>query len=216
MDDLVPVDLVPRPVLHGVQDDEPQREVFFIGRRPITCPLDLTTAPEHLRAYAEEKRGQVEFRQLVLNVSLRPKPGEPIRRVVLTVRTVPADVTEELLLRDLDPVKLSKAVQRQSTMTLKGGLGGVGPEGARGAQYEKDDPYLVGDGIDTPEAQWEFRQTKSQDLEGSQRLKVTVELPVGGTGSYRLSAGVTIRRKRLGVIGYNARFPRGWEDVPCR
>ncbi|WRZ87891.1 hypothetical protein OHB54_01685 [Streptomyces sp. NBC_01007] len=213
--DLVAVELVPRPVLHGAQGDQAERGVFYFGQ-PITCPLDLETAPEHIRAYAAERQSQVEFRQLVMHLSLSPKPGEPIRNVLMTVKTVPADCTGDLLLRDASPQRLTKAVTRHSALTVKADFGVLNPEASHGSQYEREDPFLVACGIDTTSVQWEFRKTTGQDLDGSHQLKATVELPVGVTGSFRLSASVSIRRKRLGVIGYDALLPEDRSVVPCR
>ncbi|MFG2970938.1 MULTISPECIES: hypothetical protein [unclassified Streptomyces] len=214
--DLAAVDLVPRPVLHGVQDDEPERGVFFFGK-PITCPLDMESAPSHIRAYAAERQGQVEFRQLVMNLSLSPKSGEPIHNARMTVLTVPPDDREELLLRDASPLLLTRAVTRTATLTIKGGAGGVaGPEAQVGTQREDEDAFLVARGLDTTCVQWEFRHTSGQELDGSHLLKATVELPVGVTGSFHLSAAVSIRRKRLGIIPYRALLPRDRSVVPCR
>lgn len=200
--DLVPVDLVPRPVLHGAQDGQPEQGVFFILGRPFTSPLDLGTAPEQIRSYAAEKQGEVEFRRLAVNLSLFPKAGEPIRHVIVSA-TLSSGSTEPLF-RDASPLRLAKAVTVNSKASVKTDFGAVKPEAERGSQYERDEPFLLARGIGTDSVQWEFRQTRSQALEGPHELLATLQLPAGATGSILLSAAVSIRKKRLGIIGYDA------------
>ncbi|MFE6494777.1 hypothetical protein [Streptomyces sp. NPDC057748] len=205
--DLVAVDLVPRPVLHGAQDDQPERGVFYLGR-PFTSPLDLETAPEHIRSYAAEKHSEVEFRRLVVNLSLSPKAGEPIRHITVNAAIDADNGSKEPLFRDASPLRLTKAVTRSSKVGVKTDFGVVKPEAERGSQYEREEPFLLARGIGTNSVQWEFRQTPGQALDGSHELLATLELPVGATGSILLSAAVSIRRKRLGIIGYDARLPQ--------
>lgn len=189
--------------------------MFYFGR-PLTYPLDLQNAPEHIRFSAAERQGRVEFRRLVVHLSLCPKPGEPIRHVTVTAAIDDAGDTSELLFRDASPLRLTKAVTRHTSLNVKAGLGVLKPEGQRGSQYEQEEPFLLARGIDTTSVQWEFRQTPHQDLDGSHELLATVELPVGAAGSFRLSAAVSIRRKRFGIIGYDAQLPHHLAVIPCR
>jgi hypothetical protein len=101
-------------------------------------------------------------------------------------------------------------------VSVKTDFGAVKPEAERGSQYEKEDPFLLARGIGTGNLQWEFRETPGQALDGSHELQATLELPVGVTGSILLSAAVNIRRKRLGIIGYNAQLPQDIAVLPFR
>lgn len=212
--DLVDVELVARAVLHGAQDGRPERGVFYLGR-PYTAPLNLDTASGHLRSYAEERRGAAQFRHLVVDLTLAPRAGEPIRHVTVSVTTSLADDSQTpVLFRAASPQRLARAITRGSRLAVKTQLGVANPEAERVFQYESEEPFLLARGVGTDTVQWEFRATPGQALDGSHELTATLEVPTGVSGSILLAAAVDIRKKRLGLIGYEARLPHDLNAVP--
>lgn len=213
-DGLVDIELVPRPVLHSVQDDSPERGVLYLGR-PYTVSLDLQAVPEQLQGRAAEQPG-TEFRQLVMNMNLRPRPGEPIRHVTVSALAEAVAGTEEPVFREVSPSRLVRPVTRSSKVSVTATIGVVQPGAERDLQYEGEDPYLIARGVGTGSAQWEFREVDGVALDGSYELLATLELPATSAGSILVSAAASIRKKRLGVIGYQARLPEDLAVVPFR
>jgi hypothetical protein len=211
--DLVDVGLVARAVLHGAQDGHPEQGVFYFGR-PFTAPLDLQTAPGQIRFYAEERSGQIEFRRLVMNMNLCPKPGEPIRHVTVRAVIDAPSAFQEPVFRDVSPLRLTSTAKRSSKVGVKTNLLAVKPEAESESQYEREDPFLLARGVGTGQVQWEFRETRVRVLDGSFELLATLELPIGVAGNILISAAVSIRKKLVGIIGYQAQLPHDLAIVP--
>jgi hypothetical protein len=211
---LADIELVPRPVLHGTQGVSPEQGVLYLGR-PYTVPLGLQALPEQLQARAAEWPGMV-FRQLVMNVNLCPKPGQPIRHVTVSaLAEVPAG-GERPVFRQVLPSRLARTVTRSSKVSVTAAIGTVQPGAESNCQYDEEEAFLVARGAGTGTAQWEFREVAGVPLDGSYELLATLELPPVSAGNILVSAAASIRKKRLGVIGYQARLPEDLAAVPFR
>ncbi|RMI28086.1 hypothetical protein [Streptomyces triticirhizae] len=214
MTDLIDVELVPRAVPHGARDGGSERGVFYLGQ-PYMVPLDPADLDGDLRAHAEGRIGAVKYQRLVVNLSLAPRQGEPFRHVVVNaVATAVAPSPEPILFRAASPLRHTTTVNRSSRLAVTSDQLPVSPELEWSSQHAREEPYLVARGIDTDTVQWEFHRTTGHVLDGSYELKAVLEIPLGVTGGVLLSASATIRKKRLGLIGYRARLDDELSPAP--
>jgi len=131
--------------------------------------------------------------------SLRPKPGQMVRRAEFTVYLKPVDGIQPPIIFDLFP----KLVTEQQTGDLKASIGpdfkffGVEASLAKlenTIHLREITSVISADGIGESTARWIFTARRSHPVTGSQVVYATVELPTDGTQydvMVQLSAEVT-------------------------
>lgn len=193
----------------GEQDDR-----ISLGR-PTVVPLDVNTIDADTRLFLAG-RPESMFLLLALTCSFRAVNEEPIEQAWIEVQLQtqqPADADDPTAW-SMEPLSLTSPVQVSEVTRLDASLKltspvvpiELGPAAGREKTeaFEVPMPFLEAHREGTSRPAWIFSRTKIMEVRGVHRLRTVIDLPAGATGRAEVSAGATLRLKRLGLIPYRA------------
>lgn len=214
---------------------QPQQRVMLGGRaggvaEPLPERISIGQAKcgavERARVDAETRRfldGKTAsaFWLLELTCSFIADEGEPLERAWLKLQLTasPPEAAEPLAWsmepRSLgDPEKVSKKTSFDASLKLKSETVPLeaGPAVSRETtrEHTKQVPFVEAHGEGTATPSWIFDRTPITEIRGIHHLRTIVEAPAAGTTEGKISIGATVRRKRLGLVPYEADL----EDLP--
>jgi hypothetical protein len=214
---LLPVALgLDQRVTLGPRTDAPgeQADRISLGR-PAVVPLDINTVDADGRVFLQGRPSST-FLLLALTCSFRAVEEEPIEQAWIEVqlRTLqPAD-SEDPTAWSMEPLSLTSLVQLSEVTKLDASLKLTSPvvpiEFGPDAGREKTEvvmvsvPFVEAHREGTSRPAWIFSRTKIVEVRGVHRLRTVISLPAGATARAEVSAGATLRLKRLGLIPYKA------------
>ena len=217
----VPLGLERRVTLGGSHDaPDEQHDRISLGR-PVCVALDPATVDAEAQAFLQGKIGSA-FCLLALVCSFRADDDAPIDQAWIEVRleaaggggaTAPlAWSMEPLSVTDL--VQVSQVAKLDASLKLKSDTVPIelGPSASKETtrEFAQRVPYIEAHREGTSRPSWIFTRTPITEVRGVHRLRTVVQLVAGTTGRAEISAGATLRLKRLGLIPYRAKL----RDLP--
>jgi hypothetical protein len=200
----------------AVQAPSEQDDRISLGR-PACVALDVGTVDEAAQIFLQG-RPESTFWLLALTCSFRAVDDEPIEKAWIEVQleTVEPPGSEAPTAWSMEPLSLSNPMQISQVTKLDGSLKltstlvpiEVGPSVGREktVEFETLAPFVEAHREGTPRPAWIFSRTKVTDVRGVHRLRTVVDLPAGTSGRAEISAGASLRLKRLGLIPYRAKL----------
>jgi hypothetical protein len=218
---LLPVTLgLDRRVTLGPASDAPgeQDDRISIGR-PTVVPLDAGTVDADARVFLQGRPSSA-FLLLALTCSFRAADDQPIEQAWIEVRlqTLQPSGSDDPTAWSMEPLSLTNPVQVSEVTKLDASLKltspvipiEVGPDMERDKTetFEVQVPFVEAHREGTSRPAWIFSRTKITEVRGVHRLRTVIDLPAGTTARAEVSAGATLRLKKLGLIPYKALLDR--------
>jgi hypothetical protein len=218
---LLPVTLgLDRRVTLGPATDAPgeQDDRISLGR-PTVVPLDVNTVDTDTRVFLQG-RPSSSFLLLALTCSFRAVNDEPIEQAWIEVRlqTVQPPGSDDPTAWSMEPLSLTSPVQVSEVTKLDASLKLTSPvipiEFGPAKGREKTEtfriqvPFVEAHREGTSRPAWIFSRTKITEVRGVHRLCTVIDLPARATARAEVSAGATLRLRKLGLIPYKALLDR--------
>lgn len=194
------------------RDDQPLEELIAIGG-PVSMPVTAAdlAGDDEAAVFVEARKESFSFHLVHLACAFRPLDDEPFVTATLRVELLRGDglETPRPIALSIKPRRLGEPVEVTRSVRLGASLkifdSGVEEEEKR----TFDDPFLEGLNELRPDPSWELRRTRHTEIRGSQRFILVVQSPKGCLGNGTVSLSATVRRKHLGLLGYNAKLTSG-------
>ena len=214
---LLPVTLtLDRRMTLGPMADAPgqQDDRISLGR-PAVVPLDMSTVDTDARAFLEG-RPSSKFFLLALTCSFRVVHDKPIEQAWIQVQlsTLQPAGCDDPTAWSMEPLSLTSSLRISETTKVDASLkltsplvpveAGPSMAGEKTEAYQVSIPFVEAYREGTSRPAWIFSRTKITEVRGVHRLRTVIDLPAGATGRAEVSAGATLRLKRLGLIPYKA------------
>jgi hypothetical protein len=191
------------------RDDRPLEELIALGG-PVAVPVTATDVAddENAAAFVRAREQTFAFFLVHLACSFRPVEDEPFLTVTVRIELLREDgaPSPRPIALSIKPLRIGEPVEVSRSVKLGASLKIFEP-GVEAAETRTfDDPFLEGLNELRSDPQWELRRTRHTDIRGSQRFVLVVQSPIdcGPRGTVALSA--TVKRKRFGVLSYQARL----------
>lgn len=193
----------------GQQDDR-----ISLGR-PTVVPLDVSTVDADTRVFLEGRPSST-FLLLALTCSFRVVNDEPIEQAWIqvqlsTLQPVGCDDPTAWSMEPLSltsPLRISETTRVDASLKLTSPLvpveAGPSAAGEKTEAFQVSVPFVEAYREGTSRPAWIFSRTKITEVRGVHRLRTVIDLPAGATGRAEVSAGATLRLKKLGLIPYKA------------
>jgi hypothetical protein len=210
-----------RRVTAGTAKQAPDKQSDRVSLGTPRCrPLTADALDPDGRVFLAQNPGS-SYWLLDLLCSFRMVNEAPITHAWLEVALTPLpDGTSDPTAWSMEPLTLSDPVKISQVVTLDGSLKltspvvpldiGVARTGTTTTEIEKKVPYVEAYREGTPRPSWWFTRTVVTEVSGVHRLRTVVELPAGAGARAVVSAGATVKLKRLGVFSYRT----GLDDLP--
>jgi hypothetical protein len=214
MDDILelqPIDLEAEPVAFGSTDAAlSAKELVLTGRvqfgSPQIVPIDESYQPEDtdLQAFVKAQAGSVRFALAHMSVHF------PFGKPPLVAASVEVDLADDAgtgrtLAYSIFPTNLGYAkdvthgFKLEPNLTIAGTGGSIGGINKKTVEHGTQD-YLIGGPELSPHPAWMFRRTRAQAIEGSTRLIMVIEVPVGCIGSLSVSLQASVEKRKFRFI----------------
>lgn len=208
-----PITLEPEPAallfddnLLSAEDAERAKEtlsdrVEFGG--PLVVPIDKTYHPEDPDLQAFLKAQAPRFRFALAQMSVKFPFGDP----PLATASVGVDLTDnaatgQTFAYSILPTNLTSPKEETRGFTLQPNLTVLGTGGTVGGpNWSTTDhgtrAYLIGGPELSPHPSWMYQRTPAQEIEGSTRLIMVIQVPADRIGSLTVSLQASLHKTRL-------------------
>lgn len=210
--EFVPLTLSPRQVMHGAAEQSPLNDrVSLAPPRVVTLDSDTirNIAGDLVALHAGSNAEPLRFCLLTIDVSFHHIPDEPVAQATVGIQLVkePRNGGPEPVAIAMIPGLAVRAVKRSSTIRLGADLQMINSEVGRSVEYESGEPYLQAHQPGRSDPVWFFNRTRHQELVGPHQLMTVVAMPPASRCTALISLTASIRRRRAGLVGYEAQLP---------
>lgn len=194
------------PDASGLDFDEEVRAPEMLTGRvefggPQVAPVDSTYRPEDadLQAFVRAHAGRLRFVLAVMSVNF-PFGDPPLATASVEVDLSDDTATGQTLAYTVFPANLGSAKEVTRGFEVKPNLTVAGVGGTLGGPNwstvdHGSQAYLIGGPELSPHPAWMFRRTPAQAIEGSTRLVMVVQIPLGRVGSLSVSLQASIEKR---------------------
>jgi hypothetical protein len=194
------------------RDDRPLEELIAVGG-PVSVPVTAAdlAGDDDAAVFVDARKESFSFHLVHLACAFRPLGDEPFVTATLRVELRRGDGVEtpRPIALSIKPLRLGEPVEVTRSIRLGASLkifdSGVEAEETRSF----DDPFLEGLNELRPDPFWELRRTRHTEIRGSQRFILVVQSPKGCLGNGTVALSATVRRRRLGLLAYEATLAGG-------
>jgi hypothetical protein len=209
--------------LRGSGVDDPEAHRALGGRLAVGGPRTLRLTSETLnegqlepmaRRFLEQEAADFDFYLVHMTCTFRPVHDELFRKAVLDIELRgPATAEVESIAWSMQPERLTRPRTLTSVVKLTPSMKILGMglewEVSRSEERQIEDVFLQAfyEGLPTP--RWELSSTPAVAIAGQHRFELVVRAPKGIRTDARATVGATVRRRRLGLIPYQAAVAGG-------
>lgn len=209
--DFASVSLMPRQVMHGAAEQTPLDDrVSLAPPRVITLDANPVTAlaGDVIDLHAINHPRPLRFCLLTIDIGFHHVTEEPIVQAAISTRLFnePPNGHPEPVAIAMIPGLATRAIKRSSTIKLGVNLQVVSSEASRTVEHESGEPYLQAHKPGRSDPAWFFKRTQDQELAGPHQLLAVIAMPPDGHCKALVDLSASIRRRRAGLIGYEAQL----------
>ena len=170
---------------------------------PLVVPVDSTYRPEDPDLQAFLKAQAPRFRFALAQMSVKfPFGDPPLATASVEVDLVDDNETGQTSAYSILPTNLTSPKEETRGFTLQPNLTVAGTGGTVGGPswsttYHGTRAYMIGGPELSPHPAWMFQRSPAQDIEGSTRLIMVIQVPAGRTGSLTVSLQASLYKTRL-------------------
>jgi hypothetical protein len=170
---------------------------------PLVTPIDVTYGLNHpdLQAFLEAQAKAFRFVLAEMSINF-PFGGPPLSTASVEVDLADNASTQQTLAYSILPTNLTwpkeatKGFTLQPNLTILGTGGSIGGPNWSTTEHGTA-AYMIGGPELSPHPAWMFQRTLAQNIEGSTRLIMVIQVPSGHTGSLTVSLQASLEKRRL-------------------
>jgi hypothetical protein len=170
---------------------------------PLIVPVDSAYSPANseLQAFLKAQAGSFRFALAQMSVKF-PFGDPPLATASIDVDLADDAATGQTFAYSILPTNLTSPKEETHGFMLQPNVTVVGTGGSIGGpSWSTTDhgtrTYMIGGPELSPHPAWMFQRTPAQDIEGSTRLIMVIQVPAGRTGSLTVSLTASLHKTRL-------------------
>jgi hypothetical protein len=183
--------------------------------------VDSTYRPQDPDLQAFLRAQAPRFRFVLAQMSVKfPFGGPPLATASVEVDLADDGATGQTFAYSILPTNLTSPKEETRGFTLEPNLTVLGTGGSVGGpNWSTTDhgtrAYMIGGPELSPHPAWMFQRTPAQDIEGSTRLIMIIQVPVDRIGSLTISLQASLDKTRLRFFKRQIPLPGSGPANPC-